>query len=640
MQSEIRNKKNESNNKVLSGHVIAITIFLIGLILFIISFFIKNETAKIILNLVAIVLAGYHVITEGIVDTIVMSVKSRRFKPNTHVLMTLAALGAIAINEYGEATLLILIFAGAHLLEEYAKDRSKREITNLLNLNPQTARLILSSGETKIVDINELKIGDQLLVLNGDQVPTDGIITVGDAVIDQASITGESIPVDKVVGDEVYGSTINGNRTFTMEVTKNSDETVFAKIIELVNQSQTNISKRATIIKKIEPIYVTIVLLVAPLFYLGSLLIFDLGTTESFYRTMVLLIATSPCALAATDIPATLSATSNLARQGVLVKGGNYLALLSEVKVLALDKTGTLTEGKPVVTDIYIIEDLANERKELYLDLIYSMEKQANHPLADAIIKYLKQQNELKVEVTNVIGSGLEAEYENNFYKIGKPNSFQNISLELVEQTELYEQNGKTVVYFGNQEDVYILIAIQDIAKESSRSAINYFNENNIKVVMITGDAKLTAQALAKDLNIDEVRSNVLPNEKSDIIKDLKTNYGVTAMIGDGINDAPALVAADIGIAMGGGTDIAIDVADAVLMKNDLNKLSYTHKLSKKLSKLIWQNIIFAMTVVLFLVTMNVFGIMQMGFAVLIHEGSTLLVVLNGLRLLKTIKME
>ncbi len=617
------------------GGKTAVIMFFVGLAAFIGAYFVGNETLNIVLNLIALVTAGYHIIIEGLVDTSKQSIKSRRFKPNIHLLMTLAAIGALIIQEYHEASMLILIFAGAHFLEEYAEGKSKKEITNLLKLNPTKARLLKEDGSEEEVDVSVLKVGDRLRVLNGDQVPTDGTILTGETSIDQSAITGESIPVEKKIGDTVFGSTMNGSGSFTMEVTKDSSDTVFAKILQLVSQTQSNISKTAVMIKRIEPVYVTIVLILAPIFYWIGTSVFAWGSQESFYRTMVFLIAASPCALAATDIPATLSAISNLAKRGVLFKGGSYLSNLSDLRAIAFDKTGTLTQGEPVVTDVFFDSSAEENLKHNYLDIIASMEKKSNHPLADAILKHFPEAKDLNLDVDNLVGTGLIAKYGGIDYKIGKPSSYKTVSNEIKQHTEEYESSGKTVVYFGVNDAVVALIAIQDIPKETAKNAIKYFQNENIHTVMITGDAVKTGQAIGKSLGIDEVKGNVLPEEKSRIITELKEKYNVVAMVGDGVNDAPALVAADIGVAMGEGTDIAIDVADAVLMKNDLNRLAYTHKVAKKLRKVVWQNITFSMIVVVALIIMNIMGVMNMSFAVLIHEGSTLVVIVNGLRLLR-----
>lgn len=613
-------------------------LFFAGLTLFLVALFVNGGTLKATLYILSLILSGYHIIIEGFSDTFKKTMKRRKFTPNIHILMTLAAIGALIIGEYLEAALLILIFAGAHFLEHYAEDKSNQEITNLLELHPTTARRIKENGDTEIVDVSELKIGDKLSILNGDQIPTDGVVVTGYTSVDQSAITGESMPIEKNIGDSLYGSTINGTGTLVMEVTKDSSETVISKIIEMVSQTQSNVSKTAALIKRIEPVYVTIILILAPMFYLLGLYVFQWSGYDSFYRTMVFLIATSPCALAVTDIPATLSAISNLAKRGVLFKGGSYLSNLSDLTAVAFDKTGTLTTGNPVVTEAYFGNEVTEEQQKDFEKIIVSMESQSNHPLAQAIINYYGDITPANIEVENIIGVGLVATSEQSTYKIGKPSSYNVIPKEINEQTEKFEHEGKTVVYFGTTETVLALIAIQDVPKETSKEAIDYFKGQGIHTVMLTGDAKRTGEAIGRQLEIDEVRGNIMPDEKAAIISELKETYPVMAMVGDGVNDAPALVTADIGVAMGEGTDIAIDVADAVLMKNDLKRFSYTHQVAKKLRRVVWQNIFIALSVVVLLVMLNIVGQMNMTYAVIFHEGSTLIVILSGLRLLRGVK--
>lgn len=619
------------------GGNLATILYFIGLGIFLIGLFIPESFAPFF-HLIALILSGYHIIVDGFTDTFKKTTQRKKFTPNVHILMTLAAIGATIIGEYREATLLILIFAGAHFLEHYAESKSNKEITNLLNLNPTTARRIKTNGELEIVDVSALNIGDRLSILNGDQIPTDGIVISGNSSVDQAAITGESIPVEKQEGDSLFGSTINETGTLVMEVTQDSSNTVIAKIIELVSQTQNNISKTAAFIKRVEPIYVTIILLLTPVFYLAGLYIFNWTAHESFYRTMVFLIATSPCALAATDIPATLSSISNLAKRGVLFKGGSYLSNLSDLTAVAFDKTGTLTTGKPVVTETYFNNQITAAQRSTFEEIIVSMENKSNHPLAQAIIKHYDEITPIEIEVDNIIGVGLVATYDNFTYKIGKPSSYPVISEEIIKQTEVFELEGKTVVYFGSEDEVLALLAIQDVPKETSKKAIQYFKDQKIHTVMITGDAKRTGEAIGRKLGLDEVRGNVMPEEKAIIVSELKERHGVVAMLGDGVNDAPALVTADVGVAMGEGTDIAIDVSDAVLMKNDLTKFAYTHKVAQKLRNIVLQNIVLALVIVILLVIFNMTGQMNMTFAVLIHEGSTLIVILNGLRMLKEVK--
>ncbi|MEG0287022.1 MAG: heavy metal translocating P-type ATPase [Vagococcus sp.] len=614
-----------------------VVLFFIGLATFAASFIVSEGFWQNVLGTLTIFLSGYHIIVEGIEDTVNQTKSNKKFTPNVHILMTLAAIGAAIIGDFREGALLIVIFAGAHFLEDYAEGKSKREITNLMNMNPTEARLIKADGSTEIVDVSTLKVGDQLQVLNGDQIPTDGRIISGVTSIDESSINGESIPAEKTVGDDVYGSTINGNSAITIEVTKESSETVFAKILELVNQSQSNLSKKATKIKKLEPKYVNAVIILVTLYIVTMPLVFGATWYDSFYKGMVFLTVASPCALAASDVPATLSGISNLAKRGVLFKGGSFLSNLEGIKAIAFDKTGTLTEGKPEVTDVFFIQE-NQEQTQYYSNIIAAMEKQANHPLAEAILRHLTVTEEISLNIDNQIGKGLVSTYKGKDYRIGKPSQFSNVSNKLEELNHLYAEQGKTVVYFAENNAVIGLIAMMDLPNENAKQVISYLQGQGIHTTMITGDAEKTGQAVAKELGMDEVVGNVLPENKSMIIEELEKKYGSTAMVGDGVNDAPALVKADIGIAMGEGTDIAIDVADVVLMKNDLTKLSYAHKISKRLDKVVMQNIVFSMLVVAILVVLNSIGKMNLPFGILIHEGSTLVVLFNGLRLLKPLK--
>ncbi len=613
-----------------------VILYVVGLVLYFIALLSPlPESLSNLLMLSAMVVAGYQVIFEGIGETITESIRLKKFWPNVHILMTLAAIGAVFLGDYDEGTLLILIFSGAHFLEEYAEGRSKREITALLKMNPTKARLRQENGEYAMVEVETLKIGDQLKVLPGDQVPTDGVILEGSSTLNESSINGESMPQEKTVGAEVYGSTINGQGTFTMTVTKVASDTIFAKILTLVNQSQSRLSPTATKIKQIEPLYVKTVIAIVPLFILSGIVIFQWGWYPSFYRGMVLMISASPCALAASAIPASLSGISNLAKRGVLFKGGSYLANLADVQAVAFDKTGTLTQGNPAVTDVYFIDET---KASDWTKIIVSMENSANHPLAKAMLRHFDQVSPIALDVQNDIGKGLKTIYEGKEYKIGKQDFFANIASELLVQTERLTKQGKNVVFFGENDHVVGYLAMMDLPQPTALSVIDYLNTQGIQTVMITGDATLTGQAVGDLLGISQVKGNVLPEQKSTIITELQQQYGKTVMLGDGINDAPALVQADIGFAMGDGTDVAIDVADAVIMKNDLTRFKYAHQVSKKLDRIVWQNMIFSMLIVALLVVFNFFGKIEIGLGVFVHEGSTLVVILNGLRLLLPIK--
>ena len=607
--------------------------YLLGVAAFIGGLFITQPLARAGLLIAAAVAAGYHVIAEGVIETIQDSKKQHRFAPNIHILMALAAVGAIAIGSYEEAAMLILIFAGADFLEDYVENKSRKEITALLAMAPLEARRYGHDGEFEVVPVAALKIGDRLQILNGAQVPTDGVIIAGSASLDESAISGESIPREKQVGDEVFGGTLNGQSTFDMRVTKASDETVFAKIIQMVQTAQATPTKMASVIQRFEPLYVKVVLAALPLVFLAGPLLLHWSWMTSVYRTIVFLVAVSPCALAASAVPATLAGISNLARHGVLFKGGRYLANLTQLKAIAFDKTGTLTKGTPTVTDS---EFAADVDQAAVMAVVTAMEKQSNHPLANAIVTHYPATDVVIDTVHNEIGKGLTADYQGHTYTVGKPQRFTHAPALFRQRAMALGQQGKTVIFVAVDQTVVGLIALMDEAKSSAKAAIAYLKHHDIQPVMITGDAKQTGEAVAADLGIKQVVTNVLPDQKVAVVKQLQETMRPIAMVGDGVNDAPALANAEVGIAMGSGTDVAIDVADVVLIKNDLSRLAFAHQVSTKMNRIVVENLVFSMAVVLLLVTLNVLQLTNIAWGVFLHEGSTLMVILNGLRLLLT----
>ena len=607
--------------------------YLLGVAAFISGLFITQPLARAGLLVAAAVAAGYHVIAEGVTETIRDSKKQHRFAPNIHILMALAAVGAIAIGSYEEAAMLILIFAGADFLEDYVENKSRKEITALLAMAPLEARRYGHDGELEVVPVAALNIGDRLQILNGAQVPTDGVIIAGTASLDESAISGESIPREKQVGDEVFGGTLNGQSTFDMRVTKASDETVFAKIIQMVQTAQATPTKMASVIQRFEPLYVKVVLAALPLVFLAGPLLLHWSWMTSVYRTIVFLVAVSPCALAASAVPATLAGISNLARHGVLFKGGRYLANLTQLKAIAFDKTGTLTKGTPTVTDS---EFAADVDQAAVMAVVTAMEKQSNHPLANAIVAHYPATDVVIDTVHNEIGKGLTADYQGHTYTVGKPQRFTHAPALFRQHAMALGQQGKTVIFVAVDQTVVGLIALMDEAKSSAKAAIAYLKHHDIQPVMITGDAKQTGEAVAADLGIKKVVTNVLPDQKVAVVKQLQETMRPIAMVGDGVNDAPALANAEVGIAMGSGTDVAIDVADVVLIKNDLSRLVFAHQVSTKMNRIVVENLVFSMAVVLLLVTLNVLQLTNIAWGVFLHEGSTLMVILNGLRLLLT----
>ena len=613
----------------------AVIFYIAGLVLYIIGMvlhFMGNGIANI-LFILTLFLSGYHVTMEGIEDTIEKTKKKGKFQPNVHILMTLAAVGAVLIGNAEEGALLILIFAGAHFLEEYVEEKSRKSLTALLQMNPTQARLIQENGEVVVVEVTDVKVGDTLEVLHGDQVPIDGVITKGLTSIDEATITGESMPRSKGEGDEVFASTVNLSSRIEMLVTAASTDTVFAKIMKVVENAQHSMNKQATFIQKIEPVYVNIVLIIWPIFLLFGyfLMGWDLNTT--LYRGMVYLIGVSPCALAASAVPATLAAMSRLSKMGILAKGGAAISQLQDLRVISFDKTGTLTKGTPELTD-YWFED------ETMIPAVVAMEKQSTHPLAQAVVQRFSDWTVLEeeIEVEVLVGQGVRSVVRNEEIHIIKPMDTVDRSAEVDTRMQEWASEGKTVVTVVKDNRIVGLMAFMDLPNEASRAVLDYFKSELVHTTMITGDSRETAEMIGMKLGVQEVVANVLPEEKLEKIQSQKERYGLTAMVGDGVNDAPALATADVGIAMGNGTDIAIETSDIVIMKNDLQKLVSAHKISKKLHRVILENMIFAMSVVVMLLILNFFGLTNIGWGVVLHEGSTILVLLNGLRLLAPIE--
>ena len=601
--------------------------------MFVLALFLESSVAWIAnaLFLLTIACIGKEVITEGIMDTIEETKHFKKFRPNVHLLMTLAALGAIFIGKFEEAAMLIVIFTIAHSLEEYVEKKSRKDMTQLLQLQPKLALKKINNGHFEEVDASSLEIGDIIQVLNGSQISADGIIIEGMSSINQASVTGESIPVEKEVGSEVFAGTLNLTQTLLIKVTKKQQDSVLGKIITLVQEAGQSLTRTGSFLKKWEPVYVTIVLTLFPVVLAIGILLLKWDFLTAFYRGMVYLIAVSPCALAASATPVTVTAISTLSRKGIFIKSGASLEKMSEVEAIAFDKTGTLTNGTPKV----VAKVMDKEREfELY-SILVSMEKKVNHPLAFAIVESGLAYRIYSLSVTPKVGIGLEATYRNHTYRIGKPSSFATLG----KYTAIVEQwmnEGKTVVVLSEDHLVVGAVALLDTPKEEAKQVIDYFKEENIQTMLLTGDSIQTAEVIANELEVDEVRANVLPEEKANTLKEWSMKYPTIAMVGDGINDAPALVNAEVGIAMGKGTDVAMESSDIVLMNSQLDSLKTLHKVSKLMMTVTKQNLIFSLFIVIVLVLLNFLGWSDLTLGVILHEGSTVVVLLHALRLIVT----
>ena len=614
-------------------HEISLQRWVLAIGMFVLALMLEKSVGWIAnaLFLLTIACIGKEIIVEGIMDTIEETKQFKKFRPNVHLLMTLAALGAIFIGKFEESAMLIVIFTLAHSLEEYVEKKSRKDMTHLLQLQPKVALKKMNNGHFEEVDASSLEVGDIIQVLNGSQISADGIIIEGMSSINQASVTGESIPVEKEVGSEVFAGTLNLTQTLLVKVTKKQQDSVLGKIITLVQDAGQSLTRTGSFLKKWEPVYVTIVLALFPVVLAIGILFLNWDFLTAFYRGMVYLIAVSPCALAASATPVTVAAISTLSRKGIFIKSGSSLEKMSEVEAIAFDKTGTLTNGTPKV----VAKVMEKDREfELY-SILVSMEKKVNHPLAFAIVESVLAYRTYSLSVTPKVGIGLESTYRNHTYRIGKPSSFATLG----KYTAIVEQwmnEGKTVVVLSEDHLVVGAVALLDTPKEEAKQVIDYFKQENIQTMLLTGDSIQTAVAIAKELEVEEVRGNVLPEEKTNILKEWSMKYPTIAMVGDGINDAPALVNAEVGIAMGKGTDVAMESSDIVLMNSQLDSLKTLHKVSKLMMTVTKQNLIFSLFIVIVLVLLNFLGWSDLTLGVILHEGSTVVVLLHALRLIVT----
>lgn len=630
---ELSNRESVGLIDKISEHAELIAALLSGVLIFIAWRLGANEveTASVVTYLVAFIVGGFAKAKEGILDTI------ENKELNVEILMLLAAIGSAIIGYWTEGAVLIFIFAVSGAMETYAMNKSHREISALMDLQPEEAWLVKEGDEPVKVAVSTLNPGDHLFIKPGERVPADGVIIKGFSSIDEAAISGESIPVSKQAGDEVFAGTVNMNGAITMEMTKSNSETLFQKIITMVQSAQSEKSPSQQFIERFEGTYVKFVLLAVLLMMILPPFIIGWDWTTTFYRAMVLLVVASPCALVASIMPATLSSISNGAKHGILFKGGLHLENLSVLKAIAVDKTGTLTQGKPVVTDFIVREGL-NE-KTLLANLT-AIESQSNHPLAQAITAYAKEQGIDKFPqamIEDVPGWGIKAIIDEVEYIVGKPDfvgheeavNFAN------QAAEALANEGKTVIFIKDDQGIAGLAALKDTVREEAKQAIALLKELGIQTIMLTGDNERTAKAIAKEAGVSEYVAECLPETKVNKIKEYMEKHKYVGMVGDGINDAPALATATTGIAMGEGTDVALETADVVLMKNDLSKIAYAVRLSRKMQRIVKQNVVFSISVIVLLIISNLLQKVDLPLGVIGHEGSTILVILNGIRMLK-----
>lgn len=570
-------------------------------------------------------IGGFAKAKEGIEETI------ENKSLNVEILMILAALGAFVVNDYAEGAILILIFALSGVLESYATSKSEKALTSLLTLAPRTASLLVD-GEEVIVPVEDIIVGSHVIVKVGQQVPVDGKIISGSTSLDQAAITGEFVPVSKSEGSEVFAGSVNIESTIIVETTVDSKDTVVQKIINLVKNAQENKTESQSLIDKIEKYYVYFVIIFAILFMVVPPIFSWLDSAEAFRRGIVVLVVGSPCALVASISPAMLSSLSNAAKKRILIKGGKHLEDLLLVDSIVLDKTGTVTTGIPQVVRVEIID---SEDKEKVLNILYTLEKQSNHPLAKSIVEYLnetKTANELKIKTTEISGRGMDALVDGDDWKVGRFEFMEND--QLIERYNKCTTLGHSTVNIIKNGQLVGYVALMDTIRDHVIEVIDELNDMGIKSYLVTGDNEFTARHVAKNVHVTDYVANCFPEDKVTFIEKLKSEGSHPMMIGDGINDAPALATAHLGVAMGAGTDVSLETADIIFMNNNMENLPKLIKLSKRMRTITLQNIIFAVSVIALLMISNVFGIIELPLGVVFHEGSTILVILNSLRLL------
>lgn len=561
------------------------------------------------------------------------SLRSRRF--DIDILMIVAAAGAAALGAWEEGALLLFLFSLGHALEHMAMDRARKAIEALAELAPKTA-IVQRNNEEIEVRVEELQRGDRLIVKPGQRIPADGQVTVGTSAVDQAPVTGESMPVDKQIGDKVFAGTINGEGALVVEVIKLASESTLSRMVAMVAEAQTQKSPTQRLTDRFERIFVPTVLVGAVLLIVLPPL-FGVPFAESFYRAMAVLVAASPCALAIATPSAVLSGVARAARGGVLIKGGVHLENLGVLTAMAFDKTGTLTVGKPKVTDVVAV--IGNE--ERLLTAAAAVESRSAHPLAQAVVTEATRRGLTWSEagkVESVTGKGLRAEFDGQKVALGNAKLFDGVVIpEVIQQhSERLQTAGKTIMLIQVDGQFHGVIGLADTPRESVREVLARLHQLGIqKTIMLTGDNERVGRAIADAVGLDEVKAGLLPEDKVKAMDELGQRYGQVAMVGDGVNDAPAMVRATVGIAMGGaGTDVALETADVVLMADDLSKLPFAVALSRASRRIIRQNLWVSLGVVALLIPATLFGWAGIGLAVLVHEGSTVMVVINALRLL------
>ncbi|MFZ2590128.1 MAG: heavy metal translocating P-type ATPase, partial [Leuconostoc citreum] len=580
----------------------------------------------------SILIGGYTLFIKGLKNL-------SRLKFDMNTLMTIAIIGAAIIGKWGEGATVVILFAISEALERYSTDKARQSIGSLMDIAPKEA-LIRRGNEEMMIHVEDIQVGDIMIVKPGQKLAMDGLVIKGTSTLNQAAITGESVPVTKTIDDEVFAGTLNEEGLLEVKVTKRAEDTTISKIIHLVEEAQAERSPSQAFVDKFAKYYTPAMVLLALLIAVVPPL-FGGDWSQWIYRGLAVLVVGCPCALVVSTPVAVVTAIGNAAKNGVLIKGGIHLEEAGHLKAIAFDKTGTLTKGIPAITDIVTYGGNENE----LLTVTAAIEKGSQHPLASAIVRKAEENglnlNGVSVEeFQSITGKGVKAKVNNEMYYVGSPNLFeelhQTIESTIKERITRMQTEGKTVMVLGTEKEILSLIAVADEMRETSKEVISKLNHIGIETVMLTGDNQRTAEAIGKQVGVSDIKADLLPEDKLNFIKELLGKHQSVGMVGDGVNDAPALAASSVGVAMGGaGTDTALETADIALMSDDLSKLPYTIKLSRKALAIIKQNITFSLAVKLVALLLVMPGWLTLWIAIFADMGATLLVTLNSLRLLK-----
>ncbi len=596
----------------------------------------ENSLSSVLLYATSMIIGGLRLFKTGLINLI-------RLQFDMKTLMTVAILGAAAIGEWGEGATVVILFAISEVLETYSMDKARQSIRSLMDISPKEA-FIRRGNQEIMIPVDVIQVGDVMIVKPGQKLAMDGEIIKGTSTVNQASITGESVPVTKTVGDEVFAGTLNEEGLLEVRVTKRVEDTTIAKIIHLVEEAQAERAPSQAFVDRFAKYYTPVIMLVAFFIAVIPPMVINGDWSEWIYRGLAVLVVGCPCALVISTPVSIVTAIGNAAKNGVLIKGGVHLEEAGALSVIAFDKTGTLTQGVPEVTDIVVLVD---EDKKQLVGIAAALEKGSQHPLASAIIRQAEREginfNSILVkDFTSITGKGIKAKVNECLYYVGSPVLFDElfegrIDHETKKQIEQLQKQGKTVMILGTQHLILSLLAVADQVRENSKQVIQKLHELGLKkTIMLTGDNRATALAIGEQVAVDEVQAELLPQDKLAFIKKLRSDGSRVAMVGDGVNDAPALAASTVGVAMGGaGTDTALETADIALMADDLSKLPFTIRLSRQTLRIIKQNITFSLAIKAVALLLIVPGWLTLWMAIFADMGATLLVTLNSLRLLR-----